>query len=110
MHLQIYTFIHINIYTSLHVHSYTLVTFIHLYIYTFIHLYIYTFIQLYIYTFIHLYIYTFRPTANHMVTYIASELATFEWWISGLMLDPLFFLISRLNSACSPFIINLKIN
>ena len=25
-----------------------------------------------------------------------SELKTLEWWISGLMLDPLFFLISRL--------------
>ena len=30
----------------------------------------------------------------------SSELGTFEWWISaGLMLDPLFFLISRLNKA-----------
>ena len=38
------------------------------------------------------------------------ELGTFEWWILGLMLDPLFFLISRLNNACFPFIINLKIN
>ena len=28
-----------------------------------------------------------------------SELGTFEWWISGLMLDPLFFLISRWNNA-----------
>ena len=28
---------------------------------------------------------------------VSSELGTFEWWISGLMLDPLFFLISRLN-------------
>ena len=28
-----------------------------------------------------------------------SELGTFEWWISGLRLDPLFFLISRLNNA-----------
>ena len=26
-----------------------------------------------------------------------AELGTFEWWISGLMLDPLFFLNSRLN-------------
>ena len=38
------------------------------------------------------------------------ELGTFEWWISGLMLDPLFFLISRLNNACSPHVINLQIN
>ena len=38
------------------------------------------------------------------------ELETFEWWISGLMLDPLFFLISRLNNACSPLVINLQIN
>ncbi len=35
---------------------------------------------------------------------------TFEWWISGLMLNPLFFLISRLNIACSPLIFNLQIN
>ena len=39
-----------------------------------------------------------------------SELGTLEWWISGLMLDPLFFLISRLNMACSPIVINLQIN
>ena len=35
------------------------------------------------------------------------ELGTLEWWISGLMIDPLFFLISRLNNACSSHIINL---
>ena len=35
---------------------------------------------------------------------------TLEWWISGLMLNPLFFLISRLNIACSPLIFNLQIN
>ena len=39
-----------------------------------------------------------------------SELGTFEWWISGLRLNPLFFLISRLNNACSPLVINLQIN
>ena len=39
-----------------------------------------------------------------------SELGTFEWWISGLRLNPLFFLISRLNIACSPLIFNLQIN
>ena len=38
------------------------------------------------------------------------ELGTFEWWISGLMLDPLFFLISRVNKACSPLDVNLQIN
>ena len=38
------------------------------------------------------------------------ELGTFKWWLSGLRLDPLFFLISRLNYACSPLIINLQIN
>ena len=27
------------------------------------------------------------------------------WWISRSMLDLLFFLISRFNNACSPFII-----
>ena len=36
-----------------------------------------------------------------------NELGTFEWWISGLMLDPLFFLISRLNDACSLLVIDL---
>ena len=30
---------------------------------------------------------------------------SFEWWISGLMLDPLFFLISRLNIAFLLFIL-----
>ena len=39
-----------------------------------------------------------------------SELKTLEWWISGLMLNPLFFLISILNNACSPLIFNLQIN
>ena len=38
------------------------------------------------------------------------ELKTLEWWISGLMLNPLFFLILRLNNACSPLIFNLQIN
>ena len=38
------------------------------------------------------------------------ELKTLEWWISGLMLNSLFFLISRLNIACSPLIFNLQIN
>ena len=36
---------------------------------------------------------------------LRSELKTLEWWKSGLMLNPLFFLISRLNIACSPFIL-----
>ena len=38
------------------------------------------------------------------------ELGTLEWWISGLIINPLFFLISRLNIACSPLIFNLQIN
>ena len=44
--------------------------------------------------------YCHKPTA----------LGTSEWWISGLMLDPLFFLISRLNIACCPREFNLRIN
>ena len=40
----------------------------------------------------------------------SSELKTLEWWISGLMLDLLFFLISRLNNDCSPLVTNLQIN
>jgi len=39
-----------------------------------------------------------------------SEPKTLEWWISRLMLDLLFFLISRLNNACSLLVINLPIN
>ena len=38
------------------------------------------------------------------------ELGTFEWWISGLMLDPIFFLFSKLNNACSSLVVNLQIN
>jgi len=38
------------------------------------------------------------------------ELKTLEWWISKSMLDLLFFLISRLNNACSPLVINLQLN
>jgi len=37
----------------------------------------------------------------HHSKVFSSEQGTFEWWISELMLDPLFFLISRLNNACS---------
>ena len=35
-----------------------------------------------------------------------SELRAFDWWTSGLILVPLFFLISRLNNACSHLVIN----
>ena len=37
-----------------------------------------------------------------------TEQKTLEWWISGLMLNPNFFLISRLNMACSPYEFNLQ--
>ena len=47
---------------------------------------------------------------RHYLPHFWSELGTFEWWISGLRLNPLFFLISRLNFACSPLIFNLQIN
>ena len=30
---------------------------------------------------------------------MSSELGTLEWWISGLMLNPLFLLISRLTQS-----------
>ena len=36
------------------------------------------------------------------------ELKTLEWWISGLMLNSFFFLISRLYMACSPHEFNLQ--
>ena len=38
------------------------------------------------------------------------ELKTLEWCISRLILDLHFFLISRLNDACFPLVINLQIN
>ena len=38
------------------------------------------------------------------------ELGTFEWWISGLILDQLFFVFSKLNNACSSLVANLQIN
>ena len=41
---------------------------------------------------------------------IKPEMKTSEWWISRSMLDLLFFLISRLNNACYPLVINLQIN
>ena len=49
---------------------------------------------------------------NHQIKWQHKEpeLGTFEWCILGLMLDPLFFFISRLNNACSPLVINLQIN
>jgi len=37
-----------------------------------------------------------------MFSELSPELKTLEWWISGLRLKPLFFLISSLNIACSP--------
>ena len=39
-----------------------------------------------------------------------SELKNLEWWISGLMHNPNFFLISRLNIACFPREFNLQKN
>ena len=39
-----------------------------------------------------------------------SELKTLEWWISGLRLNSLFFLISRLNIAWKTHDFNLQIN
>ena len=38
------------------------------------------------------------------------ELKTLEWWISGLRLNPLFFLMSRLNIAWKTHDFNLQIN
>ena len=50
----------------------------------------------------------FTTLTYAFLTLKGSELGTFEWWISGLRLDPLFFLISRLNNAFSPLVINLQ--
>ena len=41
--------------------------------------------------------------------FLYTELKTLEWWISRSMLLLLFFLISRLNNACSPLFLNLQI-
>ena len=46
-----------------------------------------------------------EPSFLNLILY--PELGTFDFWISGLMLDLLFFFISRLNNACSPLVINL---
>ena len=47
-----------------------------------------------------------RKTRKFQYTNRAENL---EWWISGLMLNPLFLLISRLNIACSPLIFNHRL-
>ena len=53
----------------------------------------------------------FAPISNFLTPmYVQPELKTLEWWISGLRLNPLFFLISRLNFACLPHDFNLQIN
>ena len=62
----------------------------------------------------------FIPTSGHWISTVynslesleqkEAELKTLEWRISLSMLDLLFFLISRLNYACSPLVINLQIN
>ena len=44
-----------------------------------------------------------------MLVSLSPELKTLECWISISMLDLLFFLISRLNYACSPLVNNLQI-
>ena len=43
-----------------------------------------------------------------LYTSFPPELKTFEWWISGLRLNPLFFLISRLNIAWKTNDFNLQ--
>ena len=40
----------------------------------------------------------------------SSELGTLEWLISGILIYPLFFFISRLNNTCSRLVINVQIN
>ena len=64
------------------------------------------------YNFLHCLTNTINPQfiylENPLWKIIYSELGTFKWWISGLMLDPLFLLISRLNNACSPFVTNIQ--
>ena len=47
---------------------------------------------------------------NTVLRHISTELKTLEWWISGLRLNPLFFLISRLNIAWKTRDFNLQIN
>ena len=52
--------------------------------------------------------YNYKAKRDHGHLETLSELKTLEWWISGLMLNPNFFLISRLNMACSPHEFNLQ--
>ena len=47
-----------------------------------------------------------RKFFNHYI--FATWAENLEWWISGLMLNPNFFLISRLNMACSQHEYNLQ--
>ena len=61
----------------------------------------------------------FIPTSGHWISTVynsleslkqkEAELKTLEWRISLSMLDLRFFLISRLNYACSPLVINLQV-
>ena len=51
------------------------------------------------------YIYNF----NHL-HWKRTELKTLEWWISGFMLNSLFFWISRLIIACFPHEFNLQVS
>ena len=52
----------------------------------------------------------FKKGYNYLSTVSTPELKTLELWISGLMLNPLFFLISRSNIAYNPHELNLEIN
>ena len=47
---------------------------------------------------------------NTVLRHISTELKTLEWWISGLRLNSLYFLISRLNIAWKTHDFNLHIN
>ena len=42
--------------------------------------------------------YLFEFVLQNSSLFLISELKTLEWWISRLMLDPLFFLLSRLTN------------
>jgi len=57
-----------------------------------------------------IYLPIFERTTDQFDQKILHQSWELEWWTLGLMLDPLVFLISRLNIACYPHEINLQIN
>ena len=58
----------------------------------------------------YVHVYIWGSMLDPSIKVIPAELKTLEWWISGLRLNPLFFLLSRLNIAWKTHDFNLQIN